>query len=67
MSNIQKWELVNSTFCGQTGGQRDGWGCHPTMKYSEQTAGIKMEKILRIRMSSDRSKLRLSSSGCSKV
>jgi hypothetical protein len=53
-----------STSSRKTGHQVEGCGCHPTVKnsdpalfLSERTAGSKMEKSLRKRMSSDRPKL----------
>jgi hypothetical protein len=54
-------------FSGGIGLQLDGWCCHLTMNNYEQTARTNMEKILRLRMSSDRSKLGLSSGGCSEA
>jgi hypothetical protein len=63
-------ELVEPTFSGGTRHQVEGWSCHPTIKssvpelfLSEGTAGAKMEKSMRERRSSNRSKLGSSSRG----
>jgi hypothetical protein len=63
-------ELVESTYSGGTGSQVGGWSCHPTVKnsdpemfLSERSVGSKMEKSLRKRRYSDRSKLGSSSMG----
>jgi hypothetical protein len=63
-------ELVESTSSRKTGHHMEGWGCHPTVKNSapelfrsERTEGIKMEKSLRERKSSDRPKLMSNSRG----
>jgi hypothetical protein len=74
MSNSGKRELVESTSSRKTGYQVEGWGCYPTVKKSDpeltlskRTAGTKVEKRVRKRSSSDKSKLGSSSWGGSKA
>jgi hypothetical protein len=60
-STVGSGELVESTSSGGTGHQAKGWVCHPVVKssdpeffLSERTAGTKMEKSMRERISRDR-------------
>jgi hypothetical protein len=70
MPNSGERELVESASSRKTGHQVKGLGCYPTVKnydselsLSKRTAGIKMEKILRERRSSDRRKMGSGSRG----
>ena len=60
MLNSGERELVESISHRKTGHQVEEWGCHRTVKnpdqklfLSKRTAGTKMEKILRERISGD--------------
>ena len=58
-------ELVESSSSGGTGHQVERWGCHPTVKkaltqncfYLKELQGKNMEKSLKKRRSSDKTKL----------
>ena len=74
MPNNGERELVESTSSRKIGHQVERWGYHPTVKNSDpesflskRTAGTKMEKSLRERRSSDRSKLEFISKRSSKA
>jgi hypothetical protein len=73
MPKNEERELIESTSSRKTGHQVKRWGCHliiknsePELSLSKRTAGTKMEKTWRERMSSDRPKLGSSSRGGSK-
>ena len=74
MSTSGERELVEPTSSRKTKLQVRGWGFLPSVKNSDsdsltskRTAGIKIEKQLRERRSSDLPKLESSSRGCSKT
>jgi hypothetical protein len=74
MPNSEERELIESTSSRKIGHQVEGFGCHPTVKNSDQelflskrTSGEKMEKKLKKRRSSDWPNLGSVSRGGSKA